>query len=61
MAKRRNAKKEKAERNKINARNFRKKPSRYSKRTRRYFNNNNRDNGEQQTSENESKLSSTSN
>jgi hypothetical protein len=36
MAKRRNAKKEKAARNKLNARQFRKKTSRYSSRNRRF-------------------------
>jgi hypothetical protein len=35
MAKRRNAKKEKAARNKVNARKFRKQPSRYSFKARR--------------------------
>lgn len=39
MAKRRNAKKEKAARNKINARRFRKQSSRYSSRGRRHYNN----------------------
>ena len=39
MSKRRNAKKEKAERNKLNARKFRKPSSRYSGRGRRYGNN----------------------
>ena len=39
MAKRRNAKKEKAARNKINARRFRKQSSRYSSRGRRNYNN----------------------
>jgi hypothetical protein len=41
MAKRRNAKKEKAVRNKINARKFRKQSSRYSGRGKKYYNNNN--------------------
>ena len=41
MAKRRNAKKEKAARNKINARKFRKPSSRYSKRGRRWSSHNN--------------------
>ena len=36
MSKRRNAKKEKAERNKVNARKFRKTSSRYYGRSRRY-------------------------
>lgn len=39
MAKRRNAKKEKAERNKINARKYRKPSSRYSGRGKKYYNN----------------------
>ena len=39
MAKRRNAKKEKAARNKINARKFRKQTSRYGNRGRRNYNN----------------------
>jgi hypothetical protein len=41
MAKRRNAKKEKAVRNKINARKFRKQSSRYSARGRKNYTNNN--------------------
>lgn len=40
MAKRRNAKKEKAARNKINARKFRKQTSRYGNRGRKNYNNN---------------------
>ncbi|MGF1482455.1 MAG: hypothetical protein ACFB4I_23765 [Cyanophyceae cyanobacterium] len=40
MAKRRNAKKEKAARNKINARKFRKKTSRYSSRFKKFSSNN---------------------
>ncbi len=40
MAKRRNAKKEKAVRNKINARKFRKQSSRYSARSRKNYGNN---------------------
>ena len=39
MAKRRNAKKEKAARNKINARKFRKQTSRYGNRGKRNYNN----------------------
>ncbi|MEL6441360.1 MAG: hypothetical protein AAFQ80_19165 [Cyanobacteria bacterium J06621_8] len=39
MAKRRNAKKEKAARNKINARKFRKQTSGYGNRSRRNYNN----------------------
>jgi hypothetical protein len=46
MAKRRNAKKEKADRNKINARRFRKPTSRYSGKGKRYYNNYNDDNKE---------------
>jgi hypothetical protein len=42
MAKRRNAKKEKAARNKVNARQFRKKSSYSSSRTRRFSNNENK-------------------
>ncbi len=42
MAKRRNAKKEKAARNKVNARQFRKKSSYSSSRTRRFSNNGNK-------------------
>jgi hypothetical protein len=38
MAKRRNAKKEKAARNKVNARQFRKQPARNSSRGRRFSN-----------------------
>ena len=52
MAKRRNAKKEKAARNKINARKFRKQSSRYSSKGRRNYNNNN--NKQEQTEENSS-------
>ncbi|GAB4524629.1 MAG: hypothetical protein Tsb0014_03230 [Pleurocapsa sp.] len=50
MAKRRNAKKEKAERNKTNARKFRKPSSRYSGKGRRYS----RYNNEKKSSEVES-------
>ncbi|MBE9170889.1 hypothetical protein IQ238_26375 [Pleurocapsales cyanobacterium LEGE 06147] len=42
MAKRRNAKKEKAARNKVNARQFRKKSSYSSSRTRRFSSNDNK-------------------
>lgn len=42
MAKRRNAKKEKAARNKINARKFRKQTSRYSSRGRKNYSNDNK-------------------
>lgn len=46
MAKRRNAKKEKAARNKINARKFRKQTSRYGNRGRRNYNGNSSENKE---------------
>lgn len=59
MAKRRNAKKEKADRNKINARKFRKPTSRYSGKTRRYSNYNN-ESSEKKSSETESSQSSSS-
>ena len=54
MSKRRNAKKEKAQRNKVNARKFRQPSSRYSGRSRRYFNYS----GEKKTTETEEKNSS---
>jgi hypothetical protein len=50
MAKRRNAKKEKAIRNKINARKFRKQSSRYSGRGKRYYSNNQTEKPEEQQS-----------
>jgi hypothetical protein len=50
MAKRRNAKKEKAVRNKINARKFRKQSSRYSGRGKKYYNNNQTEKTEEQES-----------
>ena len=56
MAKRRNAKKEKAERNKLNARKFRKPSSRYSGRGKRYYNNSNKS----KTEENQSSSSDAS-
>ncbi|MEM8717907.1 MAG: hypothetical protein AAGE84_01170 [Cyanobacteria bacterium P01_G01_bin.39] len=46
MAKRRNAKKEKAARNKINARKFRKQTSRYGNRGRKNYNSNSNENKE---------------
>ena len=46
MAKRRNAKKEKAARNKINARKFRKQTSRYGNRGKRNYNSSSSDNKE---------------
>ena len=63
MAKRRNAKKEKAARNKINARKFRKTTSRYGNRSKSYNNNNNNNNNteKQETKEdNQSSQSGTS-
>ncbi len=51
MAKRRNAKKEKAARNKINARKFRKQTSRYGNRGRKNYNSNDK---KQETEENQS-------
>jgi hypothetical protein len=59
MARRRNAKKEKADRNKINARKFRKPSPRYSGRGRRYSNYNG-ESSEQKSSETESNKSSSS-
>ena len=47
MAKRRNAKKEKAARNKINARKFRKQTSRYGNRGKRNYNGNSDNNKRQ--------------
>ena len=52
MAKRRNAKKEKAARNKINARKFRKQTSRYGNRGKRNYNSNSSDNKETTESNN---------
>ncbi|MDJ0568103.1 MAG: hypothetical protein QNJ53_03555 [Pleurocapsa sp. MO_192.B19] len=59
MAKRRNAKKEKAARNKINARKFRKQTSRYGNRGRRNYNNN--DNKQETTEDNKSSESTSAN
>lgn len=56
MSKRRNAKKEKAQRNKINARKFRKPSSRYSGRGKRYSNYSN-DKKTSETEENNSSVS----
>lgn len=56
MAKRRNAKKEKAARNKINARKFRKQTSRYGNRGRRNYSN---DKKQETTEENQSTESTT--
>ena len=58
MAKRRNAKKEKAARNKINARKFRKSSSRYFKRGRRWSNYNNSNNNSNESNESFDKKSS---
>jgi hypothetical protein len=49
VAKRRNAKKEKAERNKMNARKFRKPSSRYASRGKRYSNNSNNNNSDKKS------------
>ncbi len=54
MAKRRNAKKEKAARNKINARKYRKPTSRYSKKGGRRWSNQNNQDSEKKTDENNS-------
>lgn len=51
MAKRRNLKKEKAERNQAYARQFRQKSSRFSSRGKRYSGNNNSSGGENQEKE----------
>lgn len=59
MSKRRNAKKEKAARNRINARKFRKQTSRYSKRDRRWSNYKN-ENTEEKSSETNSNQSTSS-
>ncbi|MGV2829823.1 hypothetical protein [Myxosarcina sp. GI1(2024)] len=59
MAKRRNAKKEKAARNKMNARKFHKPSARYYGKSKRRSNYNN-DSNEQKSSETESKKSSSS-
>jgi hypothetical protein len=50
MAKRRNAKKEKAARNKINARKFRKQTSRYGNRGKRNYNTDKKDSTEENDS-----------
>lgn len=55
MAKRRNAKKEKAARNKINARKFRKQASRYNTRGRKNYDN---DKKQENTEENSSESAS---
>lgn len=59
MAKRRNAKKEKAERNKINARKYRKPSSRYSGRGKKYYNNNSKSKTEENQSSSSDAASST--
>ncbi len=58
MAKRRNAKKEKAARNKINARKFRKQTSRYGNRGRKNYSSNNTDKKEESTEMDDSSNSS---
>ena len=58
MAKRRNAKKEKAARNKINARKFRKQTSRYGNRGRKNYSN---DKKQETTEENTSSESTSTN
>lgn len=55
MAKRRNAKKEKAARNKINARKFRKQTSRYGNRGRKNYNSDKKETTETNNSDSESK------
>lgn len=64
MAKRRNAKKEKAARNKINARKFRKPSSRYAKRGKRWSNynsnNNDSESGDKKPAETKSNQSTSS-
>lgn len=61
MAKRRNAKKEKAARNKINARKFRKQTSRYGNRGRRNYNNDKKEETSENNSNGASESSSTNN
>ena len=61
MAKRRNAKKEKAARNKINARKFRKQTSRYGNRGRRNYNGNNTENKETTEANNNSDSTASNN
>ncbi len=60
MAKRRNAKKEKAARNKINARKFRKQTSRYGNRGRRNYNNTEKKETEENNNNNSSESSTSS-
>ena len=60
MAKRRNAKKEKAARNKINARKFRKQTSRYGNRGRRNYNNTEKKETTEENNNNSSESSTTS-
>ena len=59
MAKRRNAKKEKAARNKINARKFRKQTSRYGNRGRRNYNNTEKKETTEENNNNNSESTST--
>ena len=61
MAKRRNAKKEKAARNKINARKFRKQTSRYGNRGRRNYNNEKKETEENNNNSSESTSSTANN
>ena len=61
MAKRRNAKKEKAARNKINARKFRKQTSRYGNRGRRNYNNSEKKETEENNNNSSESTSSTAN
>ena len=61
MAKRRNAKKEKAARNKINARKFRKQTSRYGNRGRRNYNTEKKETEENNNNSSESTSSTASN
>ena len=61
MAKRRNAKKEKAARNKINARKFRKQTSRYGNRGRKNYNNTEKKETTEENNSSESTSSSNSN
>ena len=61
MAKRRNAKKEKAARNKINARKFRKQTSRYGNRGRKNYNSNNSEDKETTEAKNNSDSTASNN
>ena len=61
MAKRRNAKKEKAARNKINARKFRKQTSRYGNRGKRNYNNTEKKETTEENNNNNESTSTTAN